>query len=89
MPCEVANPINIRRHEGHNLRLARELVFFFVLLLGLAPILRPLRVRVGGFSGGGSDVFSDEGLREEQGVELDFEANLDGGGREGPQLTGH
>lgn len=85
MPSKVADSVHIRGHQGHDLSLARKLVF----------ILARFRIGTGfcsgvlvlGFCSRRGDIFSAERFGEEDGVELDFESDLNGGCSERPKLS--
>lgn len=79
MPSKFGYAIDVGRHQSHNLRLAREVVFVFLLVRlrardrwGLGRIRRRCRVRRGG------DVFADKRFGEEDGIELNADSDLEG-----------
>lgn len=77
MPREIADTIDIRRHERHDLRFAREIVFVVFATIGFVPVLAVVdawRRRC--------DIFAHERLAEQDCVQLDTYTHLDSRRRE-------
>ena len=75
MESELRDTIDIGCHEGHNLGLAGEIVFVFILLL-LRGLLSGFLVLVVSRRSGGRDILANKSLRIQNTVELYPEANL-------------
>ena len=83
MPREIADTIDIRSHQRHDLRFAREIIFVVHTTIILAPVFAVVDSRRG------CNIFAHKGLAEQNCVQLDAYPYLDGCCREGPQLASH